>query len=504
MSIITKLSAYYKLDGNPYASFGTNNGTNNGVTYGAGKINQAAIFNGTSSFVGIPSSADFTFGSGDFGISVWFKRSNSSTATQAICASSNSGGADTTAGATIALINNYVTVYAFAGSFYVSIADSATITDTNWHHVVYTRSGNAIYLYVDNVLKASSALTVGYTLNNNTYQMSLGKLGESNLFYFGGTIDEIGFWKQSLLPYVSDLYNSGTGLTYPFYTPSGNISYLVVGGGGAGGNSYAGTSGGGGGAGGLLSGSINIDPGVYSVIVGAGGTSSGGYPGYYSSNGSSSIFNNIKAIGGGYGGYWLFTGSLGASGGGGNAQGYSTPGSGSLGQGNNGGVGNDAAYTAAGGGGGYSSTGSAYNGFNGGNGGSGSLSSITGTPKYYAAGGGGGGSGNTYPSGIGGIGGSGIGGNGGNANTPPALHPAGFSGSVNTGAGGGGAASYSNDNGGAGGSGIVVIRYLTSDFSLFTVTGGTITTDGSYTVHTFTSSSIFSIYAGGNFFLLFE
>jgi hypothetical protein len=98
-------------------------------------------------------------------------------------------------------------------------------------------------LYVDNILKITTTLPPGISCNNSTATMSIGRLGAANLFYFGGSVDEVGVWKQSLLPYISDLYNSGTGLTYPFYTPSGNISYLVVGGGGAGGNSSAGTSG---------------------------------------------------------------------------------------------------------------------------------------------------------------------------------------------------------------------------------------------------------------------
>jgi hypothetical protein len=294
MSIITNLSTYYKLDGNPSASFGTNNGTNNGgVTYGTGIISQSGVFNGTNAFVNISSSADFTFGTGDFGISVWFKRANSSTSRQTILGDCNFAANNTTATIQLSIQNNYITCYLFNGNSYYTTVDSSTITDTNWHHIIYTRNGNTLYLYVDSVFKSSFSLSPGISCNTSSTKMSIGKLGETTGFYFGGSIDEIGFWKQSLLPYVSDLYNSGAGLTYPFYTPSGNISYLVVGGGGAGGNSYAGTSGGGGGGGGLLSGSINIDPGVYSVIVGAGGTSQGASPGHYSSNGSSSIFNNI-------------------------------------------------------------------------------------------------------------------------------------------------------------------------------------------------------------------
>jgi hypothetical protein len=49
-----------------------------------------------------------------------------------------------------------------------------------------------------------------------------------------------------------------------------------------------------------------------------------------------------------------------------------------------------------------------------------------------------------------------------------------------------------NDSGtfvsGSGGSGIVVIRYLSTDASGATVTGGTKTTSGNYTIHTFTAS----------------
>jgi hypothetical protein len=40
----------------------------------------------------------------------------------------------------------------------------------------------------------------------------------------------------------------------------------------------------------------------------------------------------------------------------------------------------------------------------------------------------------------------------------------------------------------AGASGVVVVRYLTAEATLFTISGGTKTTSGSYTVHTFTAS----------------
>jgi hypothetical protein len=42
--------------------------------------------------------------------------------------------------------------------------------------------------------------------------------------------------------------------------------------------------------------------------------------------------------------------------------------------------------------------------------------------------------------------------------------------------------------GGAGGKGVVIVRYITTDVAaqgLSSVTGGTITTSGNYTIHTF-------------------
>jgi hypothetical protein len=61
---------------------------------------------------------------------------------------------------------------------------------------------------------------------------------------------------------------------------------------------------------------------------------------------------------------------------------------------------------------------------------------------------------------------------------------------VVAGGGGGGGRTGNNTggNGGSGGSGIVIIRYLGDQRA----TGGTITSSGGYTIHTFTSSGTFT------------
>ena len=62
-------------------------------------------------------------------------------------------------------------------------------------------------------------------------------------------------------------------------------------------------------------------------------------------------------------------------------------------------------------------------------------------------------------------------------------------GTVNTGGGGGGSQGTSGSQPGKlGGSGIIIIRYLGSQRG----TGGTVTSSGGYTYHTFTSSGTFT------------
>jgi len=255
---------------------------------------------------------------------------------------------------------------------------------------------------------------------------------------------------------------------------------LVVAGGGGGG-SYAG---GGGGAGGFKAQtSFTLDLNTsYTVTIGAGGTGGSFFSGVAGSN---SVFGSITSTGGGFGAGQEFGRNGGAGGSGGGASGSyngmnGTGGAASpSGQGNAGGSTSggtpSVAYAAAGGGGagaaGGSNTGSGVAGA----GGAGLANSYSGTSVTYAGGGGG----SADPQ-SGGAGGSGGGGNGANTGTAGA-------GSVNTGGGGGGVWNP-NGTGGAGGSGIVIARYSgTTQRAL----GGTVTTSGGNTIHTFTSSGKF-------------
>ncbi|MBQ9726770.1 MAG: hypothetical protein IJV65_04615, partial [Kiritimatiellae bacterium] len=288
----------------------------------------------------------------------------------------------------------------------------------------------------------------------------------------------------------------GTDTVYAFSTPGtytftvsslGRARLLMVGGGGAGGSSR----GGGGGAGGFIElPAATLEPGTYTVVVGAGGaiSSAAGYGGdgedSVLSRGGSVLYTAHGGGGGAYGSSELLSGRAGGSGGGANAcaasQSESTavfpelghPGGKGSGSTANGYTTAAAGGCGAGGPGADAHSSDAASGSNrrqGGNGGAGVASDITGTTLYYA-GGGGGSCWCDANGGYKGLGGSGVGGDGAgytaevnqNRTSPTA-------GAAGTGSGGGGGCDYSNSSeaarrGAAGGCGAFILR-LAADAS---------------------------------------
>jgi hypothetical protein len=259
------------------------------------------------------------------------------------------------------------------------------------------------------------------------------------------------------------------------YSLAYNIEYVVVAGGGGAAGGWGGLGGGGGGAGGYIASSTSVIQGLnsYSITVGAGGAGAAGTNGTLGSNGTNSVFGSLfTSVGGGGAATWSASNSSSGGSGGGASYNTGVPGAGTAGQGFSGGFGT---VQAGGGGGG----GASQVGFNavtttGGNGGAGLNWQSVGT--FYAGGGGGGASGGT--AGTGGAGG------GGNGSTGSGN---GVAGTANTGGGGGGGTN-NGFSGGNGGSGVVVIRYLGAQKG----TGGTVTSAGGYTYHTFTTSGTFT------------
>jgi hypothetical protein len=108
-------------------------------------------------------------------------------------------------------------------SFVVSpslVTDTTALVTNTWYHLVadYRASDNRIRLIVNDgtpvTTTGSSAATVGST----EFQLGARKfLGFEDPIANGSRIDEVGIWKRLLTSgEISDLYNGGSGLSYPF------------------------------------------------------------------------------------------------------------------------------------------------------------------------------------------------------------------------------------------------------------------------------------------------
>ncbi len=315
--------------------------------------------------------------------------------------------------------------------------------DTNGMGLFYWPQKDTIYITSDTSVSTYGRLSASPTLSHNVYtdfiDQTITVAGNAE---YPDQANIQGWWKM-------EEESAGSA------SAGGDVSLIVVAGGGGGGGETGsvGASGGGGAGGYLADSSHAVVVGDYTVTVGAAGGGGGDTNG---DDGGNSVFDTFTAVGGGGGAgrTGSTSGRNGGSGGGGKDGGSTAGGTGTGGQGTNGAAGNDGANTG-GGGGGATSAGS------GATGGAGTASSISGASVTYAAGGGGGtGSQGASP------GTPGSGGGGGREN------------------GGGGGA------GASGAAGIVIISYPTGTVE---ATGGTITTSGGNTIHTFTSSGTFTV-----------
>lgn len=204
---------------------------------------------------------------------------------------------------------------------------------TEWNMITVVRNSSTSKIYVNGVSVSND--TGGATANirtpTGTYDTFL--VGQYQNSYSGSEVDEFAFFDVALThEQISELYNNGSGLAYPFTTeeepdPSlgdfevvlttangaGNwtipvgvseIDVLVVGGGGGGGRSGLTVNAGGGGAGGLIH-IEGYDISKYTSYipfsVGSGGAGSLDVSDRGTS-GEDSVFGNLTAIGGGGGG----------------------------------------------------------------------------------------------------------------------------------------------------------------------------------------------------------
>lgn len=201
----TNLLAYYKLDeasGTFTDSHNSYDLTNTGVTYGnTGKLNDAAGFdNGTSDKLrntSIPNTAK--------AVNMWVNLSTQENFDTLFTLN------DGTEEFTIYYSNGWVASN-WNGSTAAATTSNTTDWTGGWHMFTYVDNGSTIKFYVDGVEEGS------VSSQSNTFTTLTLTIGNHNSLSRApdGLIDEVSVWSSLSTSDISDLYNSGSGLAYPF------------------------------------------------------------------------------------------------------------------------------------------------------------------------------------------------------------------------------------------------------------------------------------------------
>jgi len=161
--------------------------TNNNVTVNTeGKFSNAAYFNWTSSYLFIPNSADWDFGTSDFTIDFWYYPTSNSNRKNIIDAGDYSG-------RWIEL--NYTSdgkSYFLTSPTTNFLASNSAINLNTWTHVALVRQGSNFYYFINGASNGSNS-SAWYAVNSNGIWLNIGKVNSTSTYFdwFGWYIDEV-------------------------------------------------------------------------------------------------------------------------------------------------------------------------------------------------------------------------------------------------------------------------------------------------------------------------
>lgn len=182
--------------GDPTDESGSNNNGSlvaDATINGTGKFGDAGHFDGSGDAIDIADHESLRFGTGNFTFSLWFRpNAVPSSAEQLLCKRVNG-------------LGNYEVQVESGGKIRSWIGDSGggaanidsvtTISANSWYHVLLTRHGGTLYMYVNGMLENQTASTHNVTSSS---VLRLGQDTGGSSEYFSGAIDEVLVFNRSM------------------------------------------------------------------------------------------------------------------------------------------------------------------------------------------------------------------------------------------------------------------------------------------------------------------
>ncbi len=216
------LVAYWSFDGGSgtdltphgYNATGSSN-VNYGPSYG--KINGGSSFGGNS-YISVPSGIYSNFsGSNNFTINLWANISNTNGASIYNGTQNPGAGNCYQIGMGVGSGN----AYGFrkqCGSSEIGITSTApTMSVGTWYMVTWTYDGSNQRIYINGSQAASPVADAFLQTASAQAQFGVEFANGTSYGWYNGSLDEISIWSVALnQTQITTLYNSGTGLQYPF------------------------------------------------------------------------------------------------------------------------------------------------------------------------------------------------------------------------------------------------------------------------------------------------
>ena len=234
MALTDNLVSYWKLDeasGNAADSVGSNTLTNRNTTaYAAGKINNGADLEATSdngfsitdaSQSGLDFSDALTFAG-------WIKL-ESAPASYYSMIGKRVGTGNQRSYLFYGLNGNLVFDNSSTGSDGSSVSVTATTNTATWYHVAVTKTGTTVKFYLNGSQQGATQTATLSSIYNSTAPFELGWWSDNADADLDGFMDEWGVWSRVLSDAeITELYNSGAGLSYPFTTATSGKNFPTL------------------------------------------------------------------------------------------------------------------------------------------------------------------------------------------------------------------------------------------------------------------------------------
>ena len=216
--------AYWPLNLNVKDIGGNYDGTAEDVTYSTGYLNQAAVFDGSTSNIVVPNIR--TIINNNFSISFWM-RTGTSLSSQVIIGMYGYNASDPTGSGTgwsIEYIggNKFMFYWVYSQSAGAQL-DSPVLTADTWYHVTVTKDSSSTKLYLNGNLEASSTSNTTLYYGHGAYFINDVTFGGRHLIDggsfdqpFEGRLEQMRIYGSALtVSNITDIYNNSKPGTLP-------------------------------------------------------------------------------------------------------------------------------------------------------------------------------------------------------------------------------------------------------------------------------------------------